>query len=195
MKVSITIMNLIIEINNFKKQYTNQLVVIKDIKITKRVTLIIGKNGSGKSTLLKAIAKLIEYEGEIRCDNKICFMSERVSYPIDLELDTFLLHLSKISIDPIEEDKREELMFNFSLENKKREKISSLSKGMAAKVNVIQCLTEKADIYLLDEPLSGLDKDGVKSLTNYIKSSDKVFIISTHLNNDFKDICDEVFYL
>jgi len=188
-------MNTIIEINNFRKQYSSLLVRLEDIKITKRVNLLIGKNGSGKSTLLKAIAQLIKYEGEISCDKKICFMSEHVSYPLDLDLGTFIKHLIKVSLSSIKEEERQELLVSFNLENKLEEKLHSLSRGMSSKVNIIQCLMEEADIYLLDEPLSGLDKLGVKNLINYIKSSNKVFIISTHLNNDFKEICDEVFYL
>ena len=59
---------------------------------------------------------------------------------------------------------------------------------MKAKVNLVQVLVEKADVYLLDEPINGLDKDGVKCLINYLKQSDKNFLISTHLIDDFKSL-------
>ncbi len=188
-------MNTIIEIKDFKKQYHNYLVSIKDITFTKRVNLLVGKNGSGKSTLLKGMAKLINHEGQILNDCKISFMSEFVSYPLDLDLNTFLTQLNKISMNLLSENEMTNLLVNFRILDKLNESLHSLSKGMKAKVNVIQCLMEDADIYLLDEPISGLDKLGVKSLIEYIKASKKMFVISTHLDNDFKEICDEVFYL
>lgn len=188
-------MNMIIEVSNFKKQYHNHLVELKDIVITKRVNILVGKNGSGKSTMLNAIAKLISYEGKVFCNQKICIMSETVSYPKDIELDTFLKHLNCISRNKLSESDIIDLLVSFNLKDKMKEKLNNLSKGMRAKVNIVQCLMEKADVYLLDEPLSGLDKDGVKCLLNYIDKSDKIFIISTHLEEDFNNICDEVFYL
>ncbi len=188
-------MNSIIEIKNFQKEYSNQLVRLEDITLTKRVNLLVGKNGSGKSTLLKAIAQLINYKGDIICEKKICLMNEIVNYPLDLELDTFLRYLNKISNNPSSEEEINKLLVSFNLNHKLKEKLHCLSKGMASKVNLVQCLMEKADIYLLDEPLSGLDKLGVECLINYIKQSDSTFVISTHLNSDFKEICEEVFYL
>ena len=119
-------MNSIIEIKGFKKEYLNQLVKLEDITMTKRINLIVGKNGSGKSTLLKAIAQLIKYEGEIYCEKKTCFMSEIVSYPLDLELDTFLRYLNKISNNPSKEEERDELLVSFNLKHKINEKLHQL---------------------------------------------------------------------
>lgn len=191
----IGIMNMIIKVKGFKKQYLNHLVILEDMSITKRVNLLIGQNGSGKSTLLKAIANMIKYEGEITSEGKVCIMNEVVSYPLDLDLKTFLIELNNISVNKVSEEVILKLLTSFNLEDKQDEKLQYLSKGMAAKVNIVQCLMEEADIYLLDEPFSGLDKEGVKCLVNYIKKDSSIFIISTHLDNDFKEICDEVFYL
>ena len=188
-------MNTIIEVSNFKKKYHSHLVELEDIVITKRVNILVGKNGSGKSTILNAIADLISYEGEVLCNQKICIMSETVNYPKDIELAAFLKHLNCISSFKLSESDIIDLLISFNIKDKMKEKLNSLSKGMKAKVNIVQCLMEKADVYLLDEPLSGLDKNGVRCLINYIDKSDKVFIISTHLEGDFNDICDEVFYL
>jgi len=188
-------MNSIIEVSNFSKQYHNILVKISDINFTKRVSLLVGENGSGKTTVLKAIANFIKYDGDITYDKKICFMSEKVNYPLDLELTTFLDHLNNISSNPIDIDRIDKLLVNFNLFDKQNEQLHNLSKGMKAKVNLVQCLMEEADIYLLDEPLSGLDDDGVRNLLEYIEKSKKHFVISTHLANDFSDISDEIFYL
>jgi len=184
-----------IEVTNYKKIYQNKTVIIDDIVIDKRVNLLIGKNGCGKSTLLKSIANLISYEGNIKIDSKTCYMSETVSYPEDISLFDFIDNLNKISKNNSLNEEINYLLNLFHLEKKLHNKINTFSKGMKVKVNIIQCLMEKADIYLLDEPLSGLDKKGVACLIEYIKKSSKMFVISTHLNNDFKEICDEVFYL
>lgn len=188
-------MNMTIKVKNFKKQYHNHTVELEDIIISKRVNLIVGKNGSGKSTLLKAMANLIKYSGEIKNDNKICLMSEDVSYPRDLELDTFLMRLNMISYNKSSTEDIHSLLVSFNLIHKQHELLDSLSKGMKTKVNIVQCLMEKSDIYLLDEPLNGLDKEGVACLINYIKKSNKTFVISTHLATDFLKVSDEVFYL
>ena len=52
-----------IKVFNFIKEYKNEVVIIKDFIIGKRITLLVGKNGSGKSTILRAIAGFIKYEG------------------------------------------------------------------------------------------------------------------------------------
>jgi len=87
------------------------------------------------------------------------------------------------------------LLKMFNLFSKKNELLNNLSKGMKVKVNIIQCLMEEADIYLLDEPLSGLDNDSINQVLNYIENSYKYFLISTHLPNDFSKISHEVFNL
>lgn len=188
-------MNMKIEIYDFSKQYKNHIVNIDDIVINGRVSLIVGQNGSGKSTLLKAIGGIIKYGGNIECKDKVCYMDEFFSYPSDIKLFDFLKLLNSTSISPKKEEDISKLLDYFNLTDKQDDDIQSLSKGMKAKVNIIQCLLEKADIYLLDEPLSGLDKEGVELFKNYILKSKNNFVISTHLNDELEDLSDEVIYL
>ena len=86
-----------IKVSKFRKKYKNKEVVIKDILITKRITLLLGKNGSGKSTLLKAIGGLIKYEGSISVIGKVAYMSEFNSFPYDLKLIDFINSLNSVS--------------------------------------------------------------------------------------------------
>ncbi len=188
-------MNSVIEIREFKKQYRNHLVELPNIIVTKRISLLVGENGSGKTTLLKGIANLLKYEGEIITNKKLCFMSELVTYPVDIDLITFLNHLNNISDNKLNNEDLTELLKSFKLFEKQDELISNLSKGMKAKINIIQCLMEKAELYLLDEPLSGLDKDGIYQLMNYLEKSSNYFLISTHLPSAFEKIVDETYYL
>ena len=188
-------MNTNIKITDFKKKYKEHVVKLNDLTISGRVSLIVGENGSGKSTLLKAIAYFISFDGEILNGKKTSFMSEVASYPHDIDLNTFLSNLNKISKNPATEKTISELLKSFNLDSKKTAKLHNLSKGMKAKVNIVQCLMEESDIYLLDEPLSGLDKEGVDCLVDHIIKSKKKFVISTHLVNDFESISDEIYYL
>lgn len=195
MKATIMFMNSVIRVENFVKRYQKETVIIEKIMIVKRVNLIVGKNGSGKSTLLKAIAGLIKYEGNIDNIHKVSYMSESPVFPADLTVIEFLKTLNNISKTKVSYDEIENLLTLFHLSGKQDELLGNLSKGMKAKVNLIQTLLEKSTIYLLDEPLSGLDKASVLALVEYIEKSDCYFLISTHLSNDFSNIYDEVFYL
>ncbi len=188
-------MKSLIEVTNFIKDYQFEEVMIKDLIIKNRITLLLGKNGSGKSTLLKAIGGLIKYRGNININGKAVYMSEFTSFPVDLTVNEFIYSLNDISSNKIEEKEIKNLFNLFDLGNKTNNLLSSLSKGMKAKVNLVQVLIEEASIYLLDEPINGLDKSGVKCLVNYLEKSDKVFVISTHLIDDFKNLNYEVIEL
>jgi|LGOV01.1.fsa_nt_gb ABC-2 type transport system ATP-binding protein len=184
---------ILIEINNFVKEYKSCRIKIDKLLIKDKVTLVIGENGSGKSTLFKAISELIQYEGEIIMEVKISYMSEFPKFPIDVTVNQFLTRLSNlgndISIDFLE------LLDYFDLINKIDEYISSLSKGMKAKLNLIQCLMIPAELYILDEPLSGLDYDSVEKLIQYINEENKSFLISSHLENAFSSLQKQVILL
>ena len=188
-------MKFLIKVSKFRKNYKNEIVFLDDILVTNRITFLLGKNGSGKSTLLKAIGGLINYEGIIKTSGKVVYMSEFTSFPEDLTLSEFIYSLNKVSKTSIGDKDIENLLEIFQLINKKNVVLSSLSKGMKAKVNLVQVLVEKADVYLLDEPINGLDKDGVKCLINYLKQSDNNFLISTHLIDDFKSLKCEVIHI
>lgn len=185
----------LIEISNFCKKYQNDEIVMKDIIINNKITLLIGKNGSGKSTLLKAIGGLIKYCGTIKTTGKITYMSEFTSFPPDLTIKEFVFSLNNISKHKKSEEELLLLIKIFNLNTKINALLSSLSKGMKAKLNLVQVLMENSDIYLLDEPINGLDSDGVNCLINFIVNSNKCFVISTHLIDDFKTLKSEVIKL
>ena len=167
------------KIRNFSKFYKNKEVNIKDISLNKRITFLLGVNGSGKSTLLKAIAKLISYNGKITSELSVCYLPENPSYPSSITVYEFLKNLSLI-------DQSTDIVIDqdlniFNLKQKKNTQIKNLSKGMLQKLNLIQCLFQHKELYLLDEPYSGLDKTAIKLLNNYIKTSSSNYLISTHL--------------
>lgn len=188
-------MKYLIKVRNFSKKYPKENVKINDITITNRITLIAGKNGCGKSTLLKALGGFIGYDGDVDIQGKTAYMSEFTSFPSDLTIDDFINSLNKISSNRTLKEELSNLYKIFNLTSKIYHFLSSLSKGMKAKVNLVQILMEKADIYLLDEPINGLDKEGVNCLIEYLRISSKIFVISTHLIDDFKELECEVINL
>jgi len=184
-----------VSVKNVRKTYKNHQVSIRELSFTKAITIIKGENGSGKSTLLKAMASLISYEGEIVKPVRVGFMQEEVSLPLDISLKLFLSSLR--SIGQKTSQKRLDYFIDlFSLREKLEDKLGALSKGMRMKVNLIQCLMEEKDLYLLDEPFSGLDKKSVRTLVSYMhKQTNKKFIVTSHIFFDVSDLDCEVLYL
>ena len=177
--------NYLIKVTDFSKKYGMTEINIAELVIKERITLIVGENGSGKSTLLKAIVGLINYDGNIEKDCTIGYMSEFPPFPLDVEVNQFLTQLSTF-------DKQSnhylDLVIEFDLVDKLDRKISSLSKGMRAKLNLIQCLMLNRDLYILDEPLSGLDYESINELIQHIKNSPKAFLISSHISESFEEL-------
>jgi len=66
---------------------------------------------------------------------------------------------------------------------------------MKAKAGLLFCLSQSANVYLLDEPLSGLDRDSIKEVKKMIVESNKIFIITSHLQSELFNIAEEVIHL
>jgi len=182
-------------VNNFVKTYKNHQVVINQLRFDQQITMIKGENGSGKSTLLKAMASLIQYEGDIKISHSISYMHEQTTLPSDITLRVFFEGLLKLQKQPNKE-KLDELLTMFQLKGKYDELINALSKGMKTKVNLIQCLLQDSEVYLLDEPFNGLDQFSVKQLFSYMKQQkDKQFVVTSHIFFDTSHIDCEVVYL
>lgn len=172
-----TLMKLI-DIIDFKKEYSNHTVNHPSITISKRVTIIKGENGKGKSTLLKGILGIIEYKGSILHNLEIAYMPEEMRIPHHLKVNSYLeLMLPRNCY--IEKNR---LIQMFKMNEHKDKEIHELSKGMYLKTRLIYTLSLDKDMYILDEPFNGLDKESIHHLKKYIIESKKNFIISTHLN-------------
>lgn len=177
-----------IEIKGVYKKYKDTTIKYRDINIEKRVVIIKGENGSGKSTLLKAISGLIKYDGVIKSNDSISYMNELIELPQGVSLHEFINMFLKFQQYNIE--LLNTMLKAFQLCDKLESDVSTLSKGMVTKVAIVLCLLLDRDMYLMDEPLSGLDKKSIEYLIGYIKKSNKSYIISTHIKdilNEFKD--------
>jgi ABC-type multidrug transport system ATPase subunit len=168
-----------IELKNVKKHYHNGTIEYKNYIFKAEKTILLGENGSGKSTLLKAIAGLVNYEGEINVDATLSYLPENPSFPKDVSVMDFLVALNAYN---------EKLLRDFHLMEHQTKKLSSLSKGMKQKVNIIQTLSVKASWYLFDEPAEGLDEETLNILITILRHLKSKWILATHRLKAFESL-------
>lgn len=166
---------------------------------------LLGPNGSGKSTLMKIVAGLLRPgKGQVRVEERpisyltksdIVFMPTE-SYIYDhLSIEQVKTYFQDFYRD-FDVNKFDELIEGFALDSKR--KVKSLSTGMHAKLKVAVALSRKAKIYMLDEPLNGIDlvaRDQI--IRTIITASDEktCMILSSHFVDQMESILDEVVFL
>lgn len=151
--------------------------------------LFVGENGSGKSTTLKLISHVIfnsKHDGNMmNTFKKMVYLPDKRGYPKLLKVKTYLKYYltgqsSNLNLN--------DWMDRYHLPNKK---IGGLSKGMLQKLGILQTILTDGDLYLLDEPTDGLDKESLQLLKEDIKNlllQNKTIIISTHNKLLYKDL-------
>jgi len=177
-----------------------------DLTIEKgRIYGMLGPNGGGKSTFLKIAAGLLKpSQGEIIIDNKRpgVYTKSIVSYLPEtnhlykwMKVKDALNFFKDLYADFDVERARESLKF---MELEEEEKITSLSKGMMGRLKLTLVLSRKAKLYLLDEPLNGIDPiSREKIITSILDSySEKsTMLICSHLIYYIEKLLDYVFFL
>ena len=175
-----------------------------DIKPGKIVGLL-GPNGSGKTTFLKIAAGILHAsKGEILIDGQKpgVYTKSIVSYLPDNE---YLLNWMKVKdavkyfkdfYSDFDEKKAQDLLVFMNLDEKSP--VKNLSKGMKEKLKLTLVLSRKAKLYILDEPLGGVDHTAREKILNAIVnnfSENSSMIITTHLVNDIERIFDDVAFI
>lgn len=192
-----------IEVKNVSKKYKRKQ-VLKDMSFTAekgQITCLIGINGAGKTTIMKSIMALTPIDrGEILIDGKkiskdayekITYIPDRLTmspnYTI-AESFEFMADFYKVW----NEQRATELLAFFQLDPS--DKISSLSKGNTAKVNLLLGLALDVDYILMDEPFSGIDIFSREQIANVFTShliENRGVIITTHEINDIEHLIDK----
>lgn len=167
-----------------------------------KIVGLLGPNGSGKTTLIKLIAGLLRptsgelfvNKNEIGMETKeiVSYLPERNYIPKYLKVRQIIDYFDDFYKD-FNREKAERMIKSLSIDPDK--KIKALSKGNLEKVQLILVMSREAKLYLLDEPIAGVDpaaRDYILNtiITNY--NPDASIIISTHLISDIENILDDV---
>jgi len=197
----------LVKCTNLNKNYKDKQ-VLKDINLTiprGKIIGLLGKNGTGKSTLIKLINDLLTpASGEILINGKnigteskkiISYLPERTYLDKSMTVKQVIKYFEEF-YDNFDSNKAISLLKDLELDI--NQKLSKMSKGMQEKVQLVLVMSRKADLYILDEPLGGVDpatRDYILDtiLTNFNEGAS--VIISTHLISDIERILDEVIFI
>lgn len=195
-----------IEVKKISKNYGRKK-ILDDVSFTANkgeVTCLIGINGVGKTTTLKAIMGLTPYKGKILIDDqkmtkdsyeKITFIPDAPTMLPQMTIKQAMVFMSDFytSWNP---ERANQLMGFFKLKEENR--ISELSKGNTAKLNLMLGLSLDVDYVLMDEPFSGIDMFSREQIADVFAShliEDRGVIITTHEIGDIEHLIDKVILL
>ncbi|PFN10126.1 ABC transporter ATP-binding protein [Bacillus cereus] len=197
----------LLKTENLWKRYDLKA-VIRDLDVTiteGKIVGLVGDNGSGKTTLLKMIAGLQHpSEGTITIAGKkvgletkrmVSFMPDRPVFDEWMTIKDALFFYRDFYQD-FDMQKAVDTIAAFKIPLE--EKIIALSKGMIEKLQLILTFSRRAKLYILDEPLGGIDpvsREHVLELILQFYREDCTILISTHLIGEIENIFDEVIFL
>ena len=197
----------ILEINNLNKSFDNKE-ILKDINLSiqsGKIIGLLGKNGVGKTTLIKLINDLLTpTSGEILIKGQkigvetkkvISYLPERTYLNKQMKVSEVISYFEDFYAN-FDSKKAKKLLKDLDLDI--NQKLAKMSKGMQEKVQLVRVMSRNADLYVLDEPLGGVDpatRDYILDtiLSNFNENAS--VIISTHLISDIEKILDEVIFI
>lgn len=197
----------LLECKHLYKEFDNKQ-ILKDInlKIPRgKIIGLLGKNGTGKSTLIKLINDLLTpTSGEILINGEkpgvkskeiISYLPERTYLDKEMTIKQVIKYFEEFYKN-FDTQKAIKLLKDLNLDI--NTKISKMSKGMQEKLQLILVMSRNAELYVLDEPLGGVDpatRDYILDtiLSNFSEGAS--VIISTHLISDIERILDEVIFI
>lgn len=197
----------LVEFKNVCKSYDDKVVLDNiNFKIENgKIVGLLGKNGVGKTTIIKLINDLITpTSGEVLINGEkpgvnskriISFLPERTFLDKSMNVSEVFKYYSDF-FDNFNIEKARVLLKDLNL--KEEDKLIKMSKGMLEKLQLVLCMSRDADLYVLDEPLGGVDpatRDYILDtiLSNFKEGSS--VLLSTHLISDIERILDDVIFV
>ena len=197
----------LVKCNNLCKEFDNKKILC-NINLTiprGKIIGLLGKNGMGKTTLIKLMNDLLTpTSGEILINGEkpgvnskkiISYLPERTYLDKSMTISQILTYFSEF-YEKFNKEKAIKLLKDLDLDT--NSKISKMSKGMQEKLQLILVMSRDAELYIVDEPLGGVDpatRDYILDtiLSNFNEGAS--VIISTHLISDIERILDEVIFI
>ena len=201
-------MTALLECNQLTKRYKGSKNALNHVSISLpagRIIGLLGPNGSGKTTFLKLAAGLLSpTEGTLLIQGQIPGPSTKaiVSYlPDRTYFDSFkkvtdLLHFFETFYSDFNKEKSLRLLTDLGI--RPNDRLKAMSKGTKEKMELILTMSRDASLYLLDEPIGGVDPAARDYILNTILSNynkEATIIISTHLIQDIESILDDVIFI
>ncbi len=202
-----SVIDMLVKFDGVSKQYPGKL-ALRNVSLdipSGRVIGLLGPNGSGKSTLIKLINGLIQpTSGSILIEGKkisvqshldIAYLPER-TYLNNWMKVADIIAFFKDFYSNFDESIAYE-MFK-QLDIKFDDRLATMSKGTKEKVQLVLVMARRAKLYVLDEPIGGVDPAGRDYILNTILKNyneDSSMIIATHLIQEVENICDDVIFI
>lgn len=201
-------MSAIVKLDSVSKSFKKDS-VLTDVSVEfeqGKIYGIVGKNGAGKTVLFKVIAGFLRpTSGHVYVKDKEIGVNSDFAEDIGLIIETpgflsqysaykNLEYLASIRNKITEKEIREAIRL-VGLDDKSKKKVGKFSLGMRQRLGIAQAIMENPELIILDEPMNGLDKNGiaiVKDLLRKLKEEGKTIIMASHYAEDM-EICDEVF--
>ena len=198
-----------IEIKNLTKRY-GEAEVLSNINMkleSGKIYGLVGRNGSGKTMLMKHILGFVKAtQGTILINGKVVGENDDMQENIGaiIENPGFLpeysgftnLKLLAMIQGKIKDEQIKDAIRLVGLDPESKKAVGKYSLGMRQRLGLAQALMENPDILLLDEPLSGLDNDGVQEMWKLFlkqKEDGKLIVLESHSKEDIGTLCDEIF--
>lgn len=198
----------VIIIENLTKKF-KETKVLSDINISfskGKIHGLIGRNGSGKTMLMKCICGLVPVtSGKVTINGKVVGKDIEIPENIGVIIENpgfipgysayqNLYFLSRITSKIGKAEIRNAIQ-SVGLDPDNKKHVGKYSLGMKQRLGLAQAIMENPDLLILDEPMNGLDKDGVADMRKYLlnlKEQGKTIIIASHSAEDIEILCDTV---
>ena len=201
-------MNPILECRNLSKKYGNHFYALNDLTLSLdsgQIVGLLGPNGSGKTTLIKLINGLLNpSSGEVLIDGKapgvdtkkiVSYLPERTYLDESMKVRDIIRFFADF-YDNFITDRAYQMLSDLEISADAR--LRTLSKGTKEKVQLILVMSRDAKLYILDEPIGGVDPAAREYILHTILANyneESTILLSTHLIHDIENILDRVVFL
>lgn len=201
-------MSVLLESTNLTKKYDADTLAVDSLNLTLergRIVGLLGPNGSGKSTFIKMINGLLTPSSGtllingaapgVESKKRIAYLPERTYLQNNMKVSELIDFFGDFYED-FAKDKAYAMLQSLNI--KSSAKLKTLSKGTKEKVQLILVMSRNADLYVLDEPIAGVDpaaRDYILKtiIGNYNENA--TILLSTHLISDIENILDDVIFI